>query len=89
MTAPNSADGKSSPDRMFVRWRGSQKGPFLQLFNRDIDISGQGRTDAGVHAVGQTAHADLPDTMPPEKIIHAMKGLLPEDVSLVSVATRG
>jgi tRNA pseudouridine38-40 synthase len=58
---------------------------FSQLFNTKIDIAGQGRTDAGVHAEGQTAHADLPDTLTPGKILHAMKGLLPGDVSLVSI----
>lgn len=56
-----------------------------QLFNMSIDVVGQGRTDAGVHAEGQTAHVDLPESLSVGKVLHAMKGLLPEDVSLVSI----
>ncbi|MCC5942002.1 MAG: tRNA pseudouridine(38-40) synthase TruA [Balneolaceae bacterium] len=57
---------------------------FSILYQQDVDLIGQGRTDAGVHARGQVAHADLPDRYPPLRIIHAMKGLLPEDVALLS-----
>ncbi len=60
-----------------------------QLFNTHIDIVGQGRTDAGVHAREQTAHADLPDSLPPEKVLRAMEGMLPEDVSLLSLEKAG
>jgi tRNA pseudouridine38-40 synthase len=57
---------------------------FSTLFQADIDLIGQGRTDAGVHALAQTAHADLPDRYSADRILHAMKGLLPEDVALMS-----
>lgn len=52
------------------------------LFQSEIDIIGQGRTDAGVHALQQIAHADLPDIHDERRIIHAMRGLLPNDVSI-------
>jgi tRNA pseudouridine38-40 synthase len=55
-----------------------------KLYQQEIDIIGQGRTDAGVHAKGQVAHADLPDTFPAKRLIHAMRGLLPKDVALLS-----
>lgn len=57
---------------------------FSKLYQTDIDIIGQGRTDAGVHALGQVAHADLPVKYEGERILHAMKGLLPEDVALLN-----
>lgn len=56
-----------------------------QLFQREVNIIGQGRTDAGVHAKAQVAHVDLPTVYSCEKIVHAMKGLLPEDIALHSV----
>ncbi|TVR12626.1 MAG: tRNA pseudouridine(38-40) synthase TruA [Balneolaceae bacterium] len=57
---------------------------FSTLYQQDVDLIGQGRTDAGVHAREQVAHTDLPDRYTPSKIMHAMKGLLPEDVALLS-----
>jgi len=46
-----------------------------------------GRTDAGVHAIGQVAHCDLPaDRWPDdgERIIRRLAGLLPPDVRVYS-----
>lgn len=56
---------------------------FSILYQRTIDIIGQGRTDAGVHARKQVAHADLPSTFTSNRLIHAMRGLLPKDVVLI------
>jgi tRNA pseudouridine38-40 synthase len=58
---------------------------FSKLYQQEIDIVGQGRTDAGVHALAQTAHVDLPDNYSKSRILHAMKGLLPDDVALKSI----
>lgn len=55
------------------------------LFQQEIDLIGQGRTDAGVHARNQTAHADLPEKSDSSRAIHAMKGLLPNDIALKSM----
>lgn len=56
---------------------------FSTLYQDDIDIIGQGRTDAGVHARGQVAHVDLPSKFTSNKLIHAMRGLLPKDIALL------
>lgn len=55
------------------------------LFQSEIDVIGQGRTDAGVHALKQVAHADLPTLYDERRIIHAMRGLLPDDVTIYGV----
>jgi len=55
---------------------------FSKFYQKEINIIGQGRTDAGVHALSQTAHADLPDCYSILKIEQAMRGLLPRDVVL-------
>lgn len=55
---------------------------FSTLYQTGIDISGQGRTDAGVHALGQVAHTDLPASFDSNRLLHAMRGLLPQDVAL-------
>lgn len=60
---------------------------FSTLYQREIDIIGQGRTDAGVHALGQTAHVDLPEKYSARRIVHAMRGLLPEDAALLKAET--
>tara|TARA_R100001143_G_C3361367_1_gene137143 strand:- start:85441 stop:86205 length:765 start_codon:yes stop_codon:yes gene_type:complete len=55
------------------------------LYQVDVDVIGQGRTDAGVHAIQQVAHVDLPDTYNERRILHAMRGLLSEDVTIFGI----
>ncbi|HEX4194989.1 MAG TPA: tRNA pseudouridine(38-40) synthase TruA [Stellaceae bacterium] len=49
-------------------------------------VHGAGRTDAGVHALGQTAHVDLPKEMPADVIRNALnQHVKPHAVSIISV----
>lgn len=41
-----------------------------------------GRTDAGVHALGQVAHFDTESSIPPEKFSFALNGSLPADIRI-------
>lgn len=53
---------------------------FFSLTGEKVVIQGAGRTDAGVHALGQTAHFDTECTIPPEKIVFALNTKLPPDI---------
>ena len=48
-------------------------------------ITGSGRTDAGVHALGQVAHFDTQnESIPPHKFAKALNTFLPEDIRVFS-----
>ena len=47
-------------------------------------IVGAGRTDAGVHAYGQTAHFDIETKIPPDKLSYVLNMVLPEDIRIRS-----
>ena len=50
------------------------------------EIGGSGRTDAGVHAMHQTAHVRVGRTMPPEALRSAISDQLPPDIHILSAA---
>lgn len=53
----------------------------------DIKVSASGRTDAGVHALGQVIHFDSPLKIPVHKWKIALNSLLPEDIGIVDTET--
>ncbi len=57
----------------------------LRLTDRPA-LTVAGRTDAGVHALGQVAHVDLPAGVPPSLLARRLAGILPADVRVGSVA---
>ena len=46
---------------------------------------GSGRTDAGTHALGQTAHFKSPHSIEARKFLHSLNGILPHDIRIKSV----
>jgi tRNA pseudouridine38-40 synthase len=51
-----------------------------------FDLQGSGRTDAGVHAIEQVAHLEIPVTLPPETLRRRINDLLPADINVLSIA---
>ena len=54
-----------------------------KTFGREIRVHGAGRTDAGVHAAAQRAHADVPFEIPPRGLVLGLNQLLPADVRVL------
>lgn len=52
---------------------------------QEIKIHGSGRTDSGVHALGQVIHFDLPTARDPEKLRFALDTQSPCDINVLNV----
>ncbi|MGM0539144.1 MAG: tRNA pseudouridine synthase A, partial [Thermodesulfobacteriota bacterium] len=48
-----------------------------------VVVHGSGRTDSGVHALGQVAHADIPENRCSVPWVRALNRMLPEDVAVL------
>jgi tRNA pseudouridine38-40 synthase len=80
----------------FVGWQRQGNGPTVQasleaaikkFCGEDVASYAAGRTDAGVHALGQVAHVDLTKDWPPETVRNALNyHLQPDPVTILSVA---
>ena len=55
-----------------------------QVTGEDIKINGSGRTDAGVHAIGQTANFLTESSIPAVKFPVAINSFLPKDIVIKS-----
>ena len=55
----------------------------LLALGKSVRVVGSGRTDAGVHAVGQVLHFDLDCTVPPEKMPDCLNRFLPKDIRIL------
>lgn len=79
-------DGKN-----YCGWQCQQNGDTVQrqielaldsLTGEGARVHGSGRTDAGVHALGQVAHFDTESSIPAEKFAYALNAQLPRDISV-------
>ncbi len=53
-----------------------------RILGEPIEISGSGRTDAGVHAKGQVANFHCESAMPTAEILYQLRRYLPEDIGI-------
>jgi len=77
----------------FVGWQRQDNGPSVQgaieqavlaLSGERVSVQGAGRTDAGVHALGQVAHFDLAGEKPAETVRSALNfHLKPDPIAVV------
>lgn len=63
---------------------GELEAALSRIFDQPVKIAGAGRTDAGVHAVGQVISFTIERASPIEKLALALNGCLPADVSVRS-----
>ncbi len=54
-----------------------------------LELYGAGRTDAGVHALGQVAHLDVATTLPPRTLTMRLNDALPSDINIIDIRTVG
>lgn len=54
-----------------------------KMLQQKVVLIASGRTDAGVHALGQKVHFDFDGNFPLEKIPLASQSLLPEDIAIL------
>jgi len=78
----------------YVGWQRQESGVSIQglleaalgeIEGRDVSVIGAGRTDAGVHAVGQVASIRLAHPLDPQTLCRAINAKLPEDVRVRAV----
>jgi tRNA pseudouridine38-40 synthase len=55
-----------------------------KLFGQEVRLHGAGRTDAGVHAAAQRAHADVPFEIPSRGLVLGLNQIVPADVRVLS-----
>jgi len=79
----------------FQGWQLQSNAPSVQqalevavedVTGESIRVHGAGRTDAGVHALGQVAHLDTDTKLAPEALRKALNAVLPQGVSVLDIA---
>lgn len=59
---------------------------FLQFFGCEVKLVASGRTDAGVHAIKQCAHFDLPKgEITLKRVLSGINKILPPDIRITSI----
>jgi tRNA pseudouridine38-40 synthase len=73
----------------YVGWQRQANGVSIQgvvedalraLDGRDVRVTGAGRTDAGVHALGQVAAFTIERALPPDAVLRALNAHLPDAI---------
>jgi tRNA pseudouridine38-40 synthase len=60
--------------------QGTLQAALAKLFNHEVQVTGSGRTDAGVHAHGQVANVETSRTMDADAVVRGVNALLPPEI---------
>lgn len=78
----------------YAGWQVQKNGQAIQpiiqnalqtILRHPINLTGSGRTDAGVHARGQIAHFDTEVSFDPKKLLISLNALLPLDIRIFQI----
>ena len=76
----------------YVGWQRQENGASIQglleealrpIEGAHVNVFGAGRTDAGVHALGQVASLRLTASIQPQRLVRALNAVLPPDIRVV------
>ena len=82
----------------YVGWQRQESGTSIQSLIEDalariegvaVSVQGSGRTDAGVHALGQTASVVLGSAIELPILLRALNAVLPPDVRVIGIEDAG
>ena len=80
----------------YCGWQSQPNGKSIQdaleraansLFGTPVRVTGSGRTDAGVHALGQVAHFDCDKELPLKNVVSGLNAYLPRDIRVLDAQT--
>lgn len=63
--------------------QGKLENILAKMTGHEVEIHGSGRTDAGVHAMGQVANFHLEEDMEPEQVKTYLNRYLPDDIAVL------
>jgi tRNA pseudouridine38-40 synthase len=79
----NYAGWQVQPDKPTVQ--GAIEDAWREITQERLRITAAGRTDAGVHALGQVAGLKTENTLSTDDLLRALNAVLPNDVAIVSL----
>ena len=72
---------QKQPDSLGIQ--GTIEKAIYEITKEEVKLIGSGRTDAGVHALGQVANFKLESSIPAQKIPSALNAKLPKNISII------
>lgn len=78
---------QKQPDSLGIQ--GTIEKAINEITKEEVKLVGSGRTDAGVHALGQVANFKLESSIPVQKIPNALNAKLPKDISIIACTEVG
>jgi len=64
--------------------QGTLQQALSKLFNHDVQVTGSGRTDAGVHAHGQVANVETIRSIDTDAVVRGVNTLLPREIRVLA-----